>query len=578
PRGLTRLLERGLSREPQARFSSMNELLRALRSVRSARARWLAAAAVVFLASVAAAWLGGARSLERRQCDAAGAALSSPWTADTRAQLTHAFGATHVSWAGEVLARVTARLDAWARQFDAAKREACEPSLFGPRVSAAELGLRLECLAEAARQARGVISQLREPDASTQLNAVAATEGLVIDCRAPAAKFPRPVVGSEDVERLRDDFARVYALLNAGRAKAALELAKTLPERAEANGDERLRLAAQVSLGIAQERNNDFPSAVKQLQAAIRRADVLQDDRLRAQAWVSLLQAEYRAGHYERALELEAGALGAAERVGDPWLQSEALLFLGGALSARDQLQRAQDAFQQAVALREKAWGPEDRRTAFALSSLGNALAMQGELTGAIDAHRRSLHAAEAALGPRHPAVATLRGNLGDDFLYGLDPKAAVAELGGAVELLAGNDPKSREVANLSTDLGFAQLLAGNAEEALATFERALSLWNALAPQHPLRGMSLLGRAEALKALGREVPLADLEAALQLVKVLPPFERGRVQLALGEALEKTDPPRARTLVHDAEQGLSTTTLPLVAAARARAQRWLEAHR
>jgi hypothetical protein len=53
---------------------------------------------------------------------------------------------------------------------------------------------------------------------------------------------------------------------------------------------------------------------------------------------------------------------------------------------------------------------------------------------------------------------------------------------------------------------------------------------------------------------------------------LPPFEKGRVQLALGTAV--TDTKRAWTLVTAAKENLATTTLPLIEQERSRAEQWL----
>lgn len=577
PRGLKRLLDRGLARDPSARFASLSDLLAALRSVRAMRARRLVLAAAVLSASVAFAWWAGAFRLEAQQCAVAAEALTSPWNVESRAQLEHSFHATQVSWADEVFTRVSARLDGWNAQFEAARAEACAPKLFGPRVEGAQLEARLACLTEAAREARGVISQLREPEVSIQLNAVAVVEPLQVSCADVA---PRPVARLPDSPTrvaLRDDFARFHAMMSAGRNKAGLELATSLRSRAELEGDERLRAASLVALGIAQDRTGDGAGASLSQREALRLADQIGDDRLRAQAWVSLLQAEFHRGKHERVVDLADGALGAAQRVDDAWLRSEAMLMVGGSLSSLDQVAMAKELFEQAVALRRKTWGPTDRRTAFAESALGNALAMQGDLKAAREAHANSITAAEAALGPWHPSMATLRGNLGDDFLYGLDSPAAVEELRHAADIARRNDPRSRELANLLTDLGFAQLLTGDATAASATFDEALALWEAAAPQYPLRGMAMLGRHEAGLALGQPSAPAQLEAALALAKVLPPFERGRVQAALARALEAVDLPRAKQTMKDALTGLSSAKLPLIEAERSRATAWLEAH-
>jgi hypothetical protein len=58
---------------------------------------------------------------------------------------------------------------------------------------------------------------------------------------------------------------------------------------------------------------------------------------------------------------------------------------------------------------------------------------------------------------------------------------------------------------------------------------------------------------------------------------MPPFEKGRVQLTLGEALLASDPKRAHGLVTDAVKNLGTLKVPLIDRERASAETWLGAH-
>lgn len=578
PRGVRRALSRGLEETPAARFPSMRALLAALRSARSARLKWLVAAAAVGTASVALAWVGGGRRVEAAQCEEAAATLlAPPWTEKARAQVHHAFTATKLPYAEASFTRVEANLDAFAAAFEQARAKACAADWFSRSVPSEQLAAKLRCLGEAGRELRGLVGLLREADTAVVLNAVAASDGVrtLERCEqlppAPATLAEGPIL-----EALRDDFARAHQLLSAGRAAEALPISRSLLERAEAQKAPALIAAAKVSLAIALQRQGDLEGASLQLRQALRLAELAQDDRVRAQAWSTLVQNEFKRGRAEQALLIEEPALGAAERIGDVQEQTEILLMAGGAASQLGQVERAQARFEQALQLRLAAFGPDDRRTAAALSAVGNALAMKGDLVGGSDAHRRALAAGVAALGPSHPNVGTFHGNLGDDYLYDLKPEPAVAELSAAVAIFEAINPMHRDVASNLTDLGFAQLLGGAPEAALASLEKACAIWAKVGATHPVHGMALLGRFQALAALGRPGAVADLEAALGLSKALPPFERGRVQRALAEAL-RDDPARAQTLMKQALEGLSTTPLPLVAAERARAQAWLDSH-
>jgi tetratricopeptide (TPR) repeat protein len=375
---------------------------------------------------------------------------------------------------------------------------------------------------------------------------------------------------------MHEQFARTSALMNSGKFRKALPLAQELLKGAEASGDPTFTASVKVTLGVIQAVLADHEAAAANLLDAIRLADVAQDDRVRAQGWVSLMQAEFGRGQYERVLFLKGPALGACERLGDEWLKSELLLFQGGALCQLGRAKEAQPLFEEAVRLRVKLYGEGDHRTSWALSALGNALAMQGDLAGGIDAHRKALASAQAALGARHPNTGTLHGNLGSDYLYGLEAARAVAEMEQALAIVeAANGPRQVKAALALTDLGLALLEAGEHPRALETFERAEGLWRELAPKHPERAEALLGRNLAARALGKPVSVAELESAVELSRALPDFQRGRIQLELGLALASGKvSPRALALVKEAKASLSTSTLPLVQRELGRANEWL----
>lgn len=582
PRGVRRVLARGLLEDPARRFPSMRALLDALRAARSPRWRWALGAAAALAASAGLAYVVGGRQVEVEQCAVAASELASPWTPEAKQRLRGAFERTRLPYAGETIDRVVANLDGWSAGFEDARRRACSASWFHRETPLERLPGQLSCLRERAREVRALISQLRDPDATVVQNSVAATEELTpVERCAQVGSQRSAAADSPEVERLREPFARAQALFDSGKFREALPLSLELMKAIEPLGDSSFKASVKVSLGSNQAYLADYEAAVANLLDALRLADVVQDDQVRAQAWVCLAQAEFWQGHYEKVLFMKGPALGACERVGDAWLKSEYLLFLGGSLSQLGRAKEAQPLFEEAVRMRIKVYGERDRRTSFALSSLGNALAMQGDLAGGIEAHRKALVAAEASLGTLHPNLGTLHGNLGSDYLYGLQPERALEELEKSREIAeATNGTRQLKVALALTDVGFARLEAHEPERALEAFERAEALWKELAPEHPVHAQCLLGRSQALAALHRPVPVAELERALALSRVLPAFEQGRIQLALGEALAPGPgkaPPRAVALVKEAKAGLSTSTLPLIRRELERANGWLRTH-
>ncbi len=576
PRAIRKVIERGLERTPERRFASMTALVDSLRSIRSQRQRWLAAAVAILLASVAFAYQVGGRRVEAAQCAAMGADLAMPWNDEARGQLERAFTATALPYAPATFTRVAAAFDAWRTSFDRVRADACAVTLLRSTPSQGRLALELQCLAESARSARALLSELRDADANVITNSVAATSRLlsVEGCAtadAPLELKPLPVTDGPALREFREQLSQVRALHEAGRHLKAYPIAEQLPAKALALGGDGLQAAALVALGVAQARTDRYEAAVTSLRDAIQLSERAEDDRLRAQAWVTLVQTEFFRGQHQAVLALEKPALGACQRVGDAWLQTEVMLMVGGSLTQLGKMERARQLFSEAVAMRVKVYGEADRRSAFALSSLGNALAMAGDLDGGKDAHRRALEAAVAALGPEHPNVATLHNNLGDDYLYGLEMDLAVKELEAAARILTATGAKSREVALINTELGFALLETGKTTEALAAFDDAEQRFETVAATHPVHAMSWLGQHQARVTLGRPTELGPLEKAMTVSAGLPPFDRGRITLALAQALVPTDRARAQKLANDALAQLSTVSLPLIVRERAIAQ-------
>jgi tetratricopeptide (TPR) repeat protein len=72
----------------------------------------------------------------------------------------------------------------------------------------------------------------------------------------------------------------------------------------------------------------------------------------------------------------------------------------------------ARPLLERALAIREKALGPEHSDTAESLNDLALLLHAQGDLAAARPLFERALAIQEKALGPEHPATATVRRNL----------------------------------------------------------------------------------------------------------------------------------------------------------------------
>ena len=195
----------------------------------------------------------------------------------------------------------------------------------------------------------------------------------------------------------------------------------------------------------------------------------------------------------------------------------------------------ARPLFELALAIREKALGPEHPLTATTLDNLGVLLKDQGDLAGARSLNERALAIREKALGPEHRSTATSLNNLARVL-------RAQGDLAGARPLferaLAIREkalgPEHRLTATSLNNLASLLHAQGDLAGARPFFERALAIREkALGPEHPLTATTLGNVARLLHAEG------DLAGARPL------FERA---LAIHEkALGPEHPTTATTL-------------------------------
>ncbi|MBL8917093.1 MAG: protein kinase [Archangium sp.] len=571
PRGLRRVLERALSEKPEARWPSMKDLLAALRSERLQRWRFVVAALAAAALFAVFSFSAGGRRATTAQCEAAANELTSPWTQEARTATRDAFKRTQASYADETLARVEQSLDAWHTAFEKTRSTTCSAPLFS-REATPRLAAQLECLEDAALDARALVTQLLDADVALVLRAVAASQQLPAPEKCLDVEKEEQLVPSRNAAArgVNEQIARARAMAAAGKYKDALGPAQDAVKAADASGDVSLRAQARAVAGGIQGMTFDADGAVVTLLEAIRLAEQAHDDRARCTAWTGLLEQEYNKGHHDLVVQFSGPALGACERLNDVRLVTETMGTLGSSLAEQGKLKESRALLEEAVQKRVNTFGENDRRTSTLLSTLANTLAMSGDLNGAIAAHEKSLRAAEVAFGKAHPETAIIRQNLGDDFVYGLQGPRGVAELKEAVEVMkAANTEKARMVVLAMADLGLAYLVAGQPKEALEVYDRAIAVFATDYPKHPTYAAALLGRVQAQQALGEKFDLTDLKKASELSGELPPFERGRVLLELGIATKDVK------VVTEAEGLLESFDLPLIVRERERAVRTLK---
>jgi class 3 adenylate cyclase/tetratricopeptide (TPR) repeat protein len=226
---------------------------------------------------------------------------------------------------------------------------------------------------------------------------------------------------------------------------------------------------------------------------------------------------------YERLLPHARAALDA--------LPSDTVLAPGGSLASRCAvylLQRgeyatAEQLSKRALAIFERAHGPDHPDVARSLSRLGNVYWTQGRYAVAQSVHARALAIGEQALGPNHPDIAWSLTGLG---LLCADPAEAEPLYRRALaireEALGPDDPavamSLNNIANLYED-------RGRYSEAETLYTRALAIWEkAHGLEHPTVAFSLTNLAILYQDQGRytEAEPLSLRSLAIREKVLGP--------------------------------------------------------
>ena len=184
--------------------------------------------------------------------------------------------------------------------------------------------------------------------------------------------------------------------------------------------------------------------------------------------------------------------------------QAELLYRAAGYFHNRAAHSRARPLLERALAIYEKALGPEHRNTANSLNNLALLLRAQGDLAGARPLLERAVAIHEKALGPEHPAIAASLNSLA-----GL--QQAQGDFAGARLLFERSlaiferalGPEHPDTAVSLNNLASVLQAQGDFAAARPLDERALAIHEkALGPEHPSTATSLNNLASLLQAQG----------------------------------------------------------------------------
>jgi tetratricopeptide (TPR) repeat protein/predicted Ser/Thr protein kinase len=542
PAWLRKVLERGLSVEPDRRWPSMAALLQALDEDPTRRRRWIAAA--VGVGTLVLGGLGGAYAWREHRraealaaCEAEGKAIDADWSDETREALERAFLATELPFASSAWEHTARWMGEHAHDWSEVYTTACVEARVEGRMSEDAHASVTDCLDQRRASFSALAEAWAELDDQMLMRATTAAASLTpaSSCTSDpwvARRMRPPADAKAEVAALRTRLERVMAVRLAGRYDDALAEAETVAARADALAWRPIQAEAQLGLGRAHDALGKYEQASNAMWRASLEALGGGDDMAALDAATELTEiVGYRLARHaeglrwgERAamlierLELhgtihEAYLLDAVGKV--QWKQGaydDALTTLERALAIKDEVLGARhldlagslDAlgglhldrgdYDAALASHERALGivqeilgPEHPNIAGSLNNMGTVRSKQGARAEALELHERSLAIKEAALGPEHPLVASSLVNLGGELEHHGAYDRAVAALERALRIWEVSlGPEHPNVGTVLINLTSVYTRRGEHERALVAGRRALAIFEAsLGPEHP---------------------------------------------------------------------------------------------
>ncbi len=426
PAWLRAAVLRGLTRDPQDRFPSMDALLAELqRDPPVARRSWLTALVTL---GVGATVVGG--YLATRQADVDRCEASAPtehWSAAQRETIRNAFSATGLPYA-DTSGQTTVRLlDDWSARWSDRWMQTCHseaPNDSTPLESSAAM----RCLDVQRQELTALAERLVTADATAIAGAVAAAGSLPDPARCGDVSLvlsisdrvpPDSTSGQQRLQQLHQGLARARVLLRTGEPAKASRAAGPLIQSAGLLQDPGLEAEAGLIVAQALDAQGEPSRAERRLREVVVRAAAGRRPGLEAEAWVELVRVVgERLALYDEGHRIALAAETAIVRAGDPARLRATLS------TARAQIELDQGRYDEARAHLERTLEQLDEQPApsvltraEASQSLGSALDGLGRYDEARTAYEDAVAKLEVAVGAQHPRVGAALARLGGAML-----------------------------------------------------------------------------------------------------------------------------------------------------------------
>jgi tetratricopeptide (TPR) repeat protein len=481
PRFVLGVLRRGLHPDPEQRFASMEDLVRALStpSRRGRFARW-ACAGVLALSAAGLASRGSAAAVDRPLCEDASAIrrVETVWDGSRRDALRRRAATSGMPYAPTTVETVEKAMDGFAARWVDASQAACRRAWHDETLDPSRLDATMGCLHRQLELADRFVERVVRGDVAALEHAAVGAQGLPDpgECEAiDAAGARERAVGSEAIASA---LAAARAALLVGDAPGAIEIARGVTETARMTGDLAALGEGLTVLGLAQTSTGATEDALADLAAAFDLASTADEPRRQADRARLAAVAASSLHRYDEARRWLRHAETAADRGDATPLQRaeiegvrcrvewEASAYLDALPACERALEAtSEDDSPAAASLRRKV-----RTTVVAvLSSLGRADEAESISRALLDELR-------PAVGDDHPTVGSSEQNLGALAYRAGRVDAAALHFERAARIFARSwGPDSAWAISSTSSLGSALRLKGDLDGASAALEDALT-------------------------------------------------------------------------------------------------------
>lgn len=512
PRWLRRIVLRGLSARPDARWPSMAELLGEIERQRRRAKQWSVGFAIGGPICVALASVLSSVYSTSLACTEARDGLDDIWDSAREERVGQAFLAARHPGAPHAWATVRRELGHYADDWTLASTQACEATRVHHEQSVEVLERRRRCLSRARSALRERVDLLAsgDPDVVNEAVALVTTLPRIEPCgdvallaRDAGELSPEAEIRSSD---LQEALERIRAQDLIGWHREAQQEIGPLVEQASMLAHppvlaEALQLSGQIHVNVG-----DHDTAEKLFREA-RRSAPAHEHSVRAAAGLVHIIGIERAKP-ETALELGRNAEELARSPGlEPSLRAEVLTTVAQVQTQRGEHFEARTLYAIAIELLEARFGRSHIALVEALDGQGTAADKQGQREAAERSYRRALKIREHWLGPDHPAVAYQLANLAavlvDDGSRGVETLELCTRAARILEQATTSNHK--RLAHVHVNLGSVLSKLDRQPGAVTHLRLAIDEWGkAGQASHPRTAMAYFNLGRVLQKQGRD--------------------------------------------------------------------------